>query len=56
MNRTATDGYHDTGKSPDDTYDAECILLLRRLFREALTANEDLTLDRYIFLQRYPLQ
>jgi hypothetical protein len=56
MNSTATDSDHDTDKSPDDTYDEECILLLRKLFGETLTANEDLAIDRYIFLQRYPLQ
>ena len=56
MNRTATDSDHDTGKSPDDTYDTECILLLRKLFGETLTANEDHSLERYIFLQRYPPQ
>ena len=56
MNRTATDSDYESGKCPDTTYDQECMLLIRKLFGETLTESEDLALDRYIFLQRYPLQ
>ena len=56
MNHTATNSYYDSSKSSDDTYDSESMLLLRALFGEILTAREGIELDRYLFLQRYPMQ
>jgi len=59
MKRSAAAKYHASSKSDknlDTTYDPECILLLRKLFGETLAAKEELALDQYLFLQRYPLQ
>ncbi|GHF72087.1 hypothetical protein GCM10017056_53150 [Seohaeicola zhoushanensis] len=46
----------DVDEGSSETYDPECALLARKLLGETLSEADELTLDKYLFLKRYPIQ